>query len=321
MLQAEIGKDLSKARELLNKSELVAIPTETVYGLAGNAFDENAILRIFEVKKRPKFDPLIVHTDSLAKIKEFVEEIPVMAVQMAKEFWPGPLTMLLPKKKNIPDLITSGSPFVAVRIPRHPLTLNLLASIDFPLAAPSANPFGYISPTTPAHVDAQLGKKIHYILDGGECSVGIESTIVKFEENAVKVLRLGGISFESIKKLAANVELELSNDLEPAAPGMLKSHYAPHIKLVIGKAEQILLTYKPEEVGSIVFQKPIPGIPLKNQIVLSPDESLDEAAKNLFGALRKLDLLPVKIIVAELVPEKGIGRAINDRLRRASAEK
>ena len=171
---AAIGSDITVAKQYLIKGELVAIPTETVYGLAGNALDEKAVLSIFSVKNRPSFDPLIIHTDSLEKIHRFVSEFSDDALKLAKAFWPGPLTLLLPKKDIVPDLVTSGLDHVAVRIPDHKLTLELLSELDFPLAAPSANPFGYISPTNPNHVNAQLGEAIPYILDGGECGVGIE---------------------------------------------------------------------------------------------------------------------------------------------------
>ncbi|WP_405512000.1 L-threonylcarbamoyladenylate synthase [Spirosoma sp. KNUC1025] len=188
---AQIGTDRQIAKQLLEAGNVVSIPTETVYGLAANALNPDAVLTIFRVKNRPTFDPLIVHTDSLEKLDRFVSTIPESARDLASTYWPGPLTLLLPKKAIIPDLVTAGLPTVGIRIPNHPLTLALLNSLDFPLAAPSANPFGYISPTTAQHVADQLGLQVPYILDGGPATIGIESTIVGFDGNKPTVFRLG----------------------------------------------------------------------------------------------------------------------------------
>jgi L-threonylcarbamoyladenylate synthase len=196
---AQIETDIEKAKALLESGELVAIPTETVYGLAGNALNPDAVAKIFSVKNRPSFDPLIIHTDSLEKVRKFTLDIPAPLDRLAAHFWPGPLTLLLPKKPIVPDLVTSGLDTVAVRIPQHTLTLSLLEALDFPLAAPSANPFGYISPTTAAHVQDQLGDKIPYILDGGPSQVGLESTIVGLENGEVVVYRLGGLEVAAIE--------------------------------------------------------------------------------------------------------------------------
>ena len=182
---AEVGVDIERAAAFLSKGQLVAIPTETVYGLAGNALDVKAVSSIFETKNRPSFDPLILHVASLEQISPFVSEFPEKLKRLAEAFWPGPLTVLLARKASVPDLVTSGLDRVAVRVPNHPLTLALLVQLDFPLAAPSANPFGYISPTQAGHVDAQLGTQIPYILDGGVCAVGLESTIVGMEGEQV----------------------------------------------------------------------------------------------------------------------------------------
>lgn len=317
---AVIGKDISKAKLLLEQADVIGIPTETVYGLAGNALSEQAILKIFKVKNRPYFDPLICHTDSLEKIKLWVEEIPDAALNLAKTFWPGPLTILLRKKSIITDLVTSGSELVAFRIPAHPLTLELLKSLDFPLAAPSANPFGYISPTTAQHVNDQLGNQIPYILDGGKCKVGIESTIIGFDGTEATVYRLGGKSIEEIEKIVGKVKLTSHSSSNPQAPGMLKSHYAPNVKFRLGSIEQMLNEYNPAEVGILSLESYFEEVPQKQQIKLSSKASLDEAAGSLFSAMRKLDAMPIKIILAELMPNEGLGRAMNDRLRRASAE-
>ncbi|MDN5202622.1 L-threonylcarbamoyladenylate synthase [Fulvivirgaceae bacterium BMA10] len=318
---AEIGTDIQRAKELLIQSNLVAIPTETVYGLAGNAFDTEAITEIFSVKNRPFFDPLIVHTDSIEKVKSFTKEIPKDALMLFQQFCPGPLTVLLPRNQKIPDLITSGLPNVAVRIPDHHLTRSLLEVLDFPLAAPSANPFGYISPTSASHVNDQLGEKIPYILDGGSCKVGIESTIVGFENNKAIVHRLGGMDLDLLKKYIKDIQVMEHSSSKPKAPGQLKSHYAPNKPFILGDLTDLIRAYTPEDIAILSFCETHPVIPQENQLILSRTGDLKEAAKNLFSALRKLDTLPVKAILAEEVPSVGLGLAINDRLRRAAAER
>jgi L-threonylcarbamoyladenylate synthase len=313
-----IGNNILTAKQHLEASNVVGIPTETVYGLAGNALDPDAVLTIFRVKNRPAFDPLIVHTDSLEKVRALVTEIPPMAEALARAFWPGPLTLLLPKQPHVPDLTTSGLPRVAVRIPNHPLTLSLLRQLDFPLAAPSANPFGYISPTTAQHVAQQLGEQVPYILDGGPCGVGLESTIVGFDDNVPTVYRVGGLSLEAIDTLVGtSVQVRSHSTSNPAAPGMLSSHYAPRKPVRLWAAGT--LVERPEQTGALVFDTYLPGIPQANQLRLSPTANLAEAAKNLFGYLRRLDAMPVDEIYIQYVPDEGLGRAINDRLRRAAA--
>jgi L-threonylcarbamoyladenylate synthase len=314
---AEIGKDIKKAKQLLESGELVAIPTETVYGLAGNALNPASVLKIFKVKDRPEFDPLIVHVPSLFAAEKYVDHLPDLAVKLAQQFWPGPLTILLKKKHIIPELVTSGLDTVGLRCPDHVLTRELLESLDFPLAAPSANPFGYVSPTTPQHVQDQLGGKIHYILDGGNSRVGIESTIVGFENKNPVVYRMGGVSVEALESLVGKVSVQLHSTSNPKAPGQLRSHYAPGKRIILGDIEELLQKY-PAHCSSILsFQKDYHS---PNQLILSRSGSLDEAAQNLFASLRALDKMPGDVILAQLLPEKGIGRAINDRLRRASVK-
>lgn len=314
---AAIGTDIAVAKAFLEGGDVVGIPTETVYGLAGNAFNEDAVLRIFQVKNRPAFDPLIVHTDSLAKLDTLVTALPDAARQLAEAFWPGPLTLLLPKHDRIPDLVTSGLPTVAIRIPNHPLTLRLLRSLDFPLAAPSANPFGYISPTTARHVADQLGAQVPYILDGGPATVGLESTIIGFDNEQPTVFRLGGMAVEQIERVIGPVSVRTHSTSNPQAPGMLMSHYAPRKPLRLLRPGQ-----RPELVanaGALTFCQLLPGIAPEHQRVLSPTGNLAEAAKHLFAYLRALDAQPVDSIYAEILPNEGLGRAINDRLRRAAA--
>lgn len=312
---AEIGKDIKKAKQLLDTENLVAIPTETVYGLAGNALHPQTVLKIFEAKQRPQFDPLIVHVPSLFAVEKYVDHIPDQAVQLAQKFWPGPLTLLLKKKHIIPDLVTSGMDTVGLRCPDHLLTKELLESLDFPLAAPSANPFGYVSPTSPQHVDEQLGNKIPYILDGGICEVGIESTIVGFENNRAVIYRMGGLSIESIESVAGKADVMTHSTSNPKAPGQLKSHYAPSKKVIIGNLDELIQKHSGRSYAILSFKKDFRS---PKQIVLSKNGLVPEAAHNLFAALRTLDKMDADIILAEFVPDEGIGKAINDRLKRAS---
>lgn len=317
----QIGQDVSLAKAWLKTGNVVGIPTETVYGLAGNALDANAVLTIFRVKNRPTFDPLIVHTDSPTKLSRFVTDFPPAARQLADAFWPGPLTLLLPKRDTIPDLVTAGLPTVAVRIPNHPLTLQLLAELDFPLAAPSANPFGYISPTTARHVADQLGDEIPYILDGGPARVGLESTIVGFAGDLPCIFRLGGLTQAQIEAVVGPVTVQTHSTDNPAAPGMLSSHYAPRKPLILLESGQFPPLANSSRTGMLVFREPVGGISDEQQRVLSPTGDLNEAAKNLFAHLRWLDTLDLDLIYAETLPGTGLGAAINDRLRRASVQK
>jgi L-threonylcarbamoyladenylate synthase len=313
---ATIGTDIQKAKELLRKGDLVAIPTETVYGLAADATNAMAAAKIFAAKDRPEFDPLIVHVPDLETAQKYVSEIPAKAVTLANLFWPGPLTLILKKNMIIPDIVTSGMDTVGIRCPDHGLTRQLLKELPFPLAAPSANPFGYVSPTRAEHVDEQLGNKIEYILDGGPCRVGIESTIVGFENQKPVIYRLGGLSLEKIEHTIGKFDLQPYSTSNPKAPGQLKSHYAPGHKLILGNIDELLPAYPSKRLGILSF-KNVYGLP--HEIVLSPSGSLDEAAKNLFAALRQFDTFAIDMIIAELVPDEGLGRAINDRLRRAAA--
>jgi L-threonylcarbamoyladenylate synthase len=233
---------------------------------------------------------------------------------------PGAITLLLKKNPKISDLVTSGSERVALRIPKHALALELLNSLDFPLAAPSANPFGYISPTSSAHVSAQLGDKISLILDGGDCQIGVESTIVGEEKGEIIIYRKGGIAVEAIQNILGKVRIFENSSSNPQAPGMLKSHYAPKVNFVIGKPQDFLTTYSKNEIGFIAFANYSPFLPEHQQLILSPQSSTSEAASHLFAYMREMDSDKFKIIVAELVPEEGLGAAVNDRLKRAAAK-
>ncbi len=315
-----IGQDLLLAQTLLEKGEVVAIPTETVYGLAGNACDENAVLKIFEIKNRPHFDPLIIHFGNIEQLKNYVLDIPEKAQLLMDLFWPGPLTLLLYKNDNIPFLVTSGSDKVALRIPSHLLTLQLLNHLNFPLAAPSANPFGYISPTKAVHVEKQLGDKIPYIIDGGSCEVGLESTIIDCTVRPFKILRLGGLSIETIEQgINEKVEYHLTQNSNPAAPGQLDKHYSPRTPFrLVDEFNSIINEKQPLAMAFLTFgQAQVNDFPCIN---LSPQGDINKAAKHLFDAMRTLDEQKHDVIYAKLLPETGLGKAINDRLRRAAAK-
>ena len=319
-METIIGQDISTAAQLLRDGQTVGIPTETVYGLAANALDVDAIIQIFETKRRPTFDPLIVHTHNLDALGNYVRHIPETAQKLFAHFAPGPLTVLLPKKDIIPDLVTSGLPRVAVRIPNHPMTLALLRSIDFPLAAPSANPFGYISPTTAEHVAAQLGGYIPYILDGGPCTIGVESTIIGLDDAGhCTVHRLGGLSLDDIRDVVGAVDIQLNTSSNPSAPGMLASHYAPRKKMLLGNIPTLIAKHRHQKIGLLTYQTATYQH-ITHHEVLSAKGETHEAARNLFAAMRRLDNSDADIILAELLPEQHLGAAINDRLRRAATK-
>jgi L-threonylcarbamoyladenylate synthase len=311
-----IGTEIEKARALLLQNEVVAIPTETVYGLAGNALNETAVSKIFEAKNRPHFDPLIVHVGKISDVELYVEEIPRLASDLMENYWPGALTVLLPKKSCIPDLTTSGLKEVGIRIPNHALTLELLNSLPFPLAAPSANPFGYISPTSAEHVNQQLGDKIPYILNGGNCSVGIESTVLRVQHNEIEVLRLGGISIESLHRFSPNIRINEHSTSSPASPGMLTSHYAPRKPIYVGNIRELMHSFSSQKIGVLSFKE---DFQVSAQRILSRSGNFTEAASNFFAFLRELDALEIDVILAEYLPDENLGRAINDKLKRASA--
>lgn len=314
-----ISTDLSKAVELLNNEELVAIPTETVYGLAGNIFSEKAVKAIFETKERPFFNPLIVHISSIDYLETIVEAIPEKAKLLAEAFWPGPITLVLKKKSIIPDLITGGKDTVAVRIPNHPLTLNLLSKLEFPLAAPSANPFNRISPTKAEHVESYFKDKIKMVLDGGACKSGIESTIIGFENGEPIIYRLGSTSIEAIETVVGTIEIKNKKEVAPEAPGMLERHYAPKTKTILTtNIAEAIETYKDLKIGLLTYNDILNDDAIAYKIVLSEGKNLEEAASKLYDALHQLDQQQLDIIIAEQLPDYGLGKSINDRLQRAT---
>lgn len=314
-----IGTDIGLAAAFLRQGKTVAIPTETVYGLAANALDEDAVVSIFKIKERPFFDPLIVHMASIEEAQRYVKSFPEKAMRLASQFWPGPLTLLLEKNDEIPFLVTSGSSKVAIRVPNHPLTLALLREIEFPLAAPSANPFGYISPTRASHVEDQLGPKIPYILDGGNSHVGLESTIVDCTGETYSMARLGGLHLKDIEKcLGEKLLVQISSNSNPNAPGQLDKHYAPSTTFILSdNIDKLLNDNKAARIAILSFGSA--GYPRDIfQMNLSESGNLDEAARNLFHYMRNLDDMKFDLILAQKLPEEGLGLAINDRLGRAS---
>ena len=326
-MPAFVTTDVDTAAGLLRAGKLVAIPTETVYGLGGNAIDERAVADIFAAKDRPAFDPLIIHQASADRLFAYASDVPPQARMLAEAFWPGALTLVLSKAASVPDLVTAGLPTVAMRVPDHPLTLDLLQKLDFPVAAPSANPFGFVSPTTARHVLDQLRERIPAVLDGGPCRVGLESTIVGFPGGQPTVYRKGGLPIEDIERqLGCRVAVREHGDSRPAAPGMLSKHYAPGCKIWLVEST---LAWPPLQnlPGPFAFvhigrnrpeNKVLHG-GLVHHFNLSPTGDLAEAAANLFKVLRRLNQLGVSDAVIELAPERGLGSAINDRLRRAAA--
>jgi L-threonylcarbamoyladenylate synthase len=324
-------KDITVAARALGDGKLVALPTETVYGLGADARNEHAIARIFEAKNRPEFDPLIIHVASPVDADEVADLSVPFARELADAFWPGPLTMVLHRKEWVPDLITSGLPTVAVRCPAHELARRILREAGIPVAAPSANVFGRLSPTTAQHVISGLGDRIDYVVDGGPCLLGVESTVVDLSMEPPLILRPGGISLEQLRVLVPTIELFDRSTTSPRAPGQLPSHYAPIRPLRL------------YEAGTLSAEAEKPGFPdglsvaalcfghkeaerlrsaavFRSVIDLSPDSDVIEAAARLFGALHELELSACEEIWAERLPDRGLGRAVNDRLYKASVK-
>lgn len=314
-----ISKDIQKAISLLENEELVAIPTETVYGLAGNIFSEKAIKRIFETKKRPFFNPLIVHISSVGELETIVAEIPEKARILANTFWPGSMTLVLKKNKNIPNIITAGKDTVAVRVPNHPVTLSLLEQLSFPLAAPSANPFNNISPTKPEHVENYFKDELKMVLDGGFCKNGIESTIIGFEDNEPVIYRLGALSVEDIEAVVGGISIKNKKEENPDAPGMLNKHYSPKTRTILTTdiASEIE-KHQLKKIGVLTFSTSYKDYKIDSLIILSEEKNLKEAASKLYDSLHHLDSLNLDVIIVEKMPDFGLGKSMNDRLQRAA---
>ena len=309
--------NIDEAVSLLQSGQVVGLPTETVYGLGANALDTTAVAKVFEAKNRPSFDPLIVHVANLDGVRSIAELTPE-AESLLLAFSPGPLTVVLKKKSIVPDLVTSGHPTVAVRIPAHPMMLQVLQQSGLFIAAPSANPFGYTSPTTAQHVLAQLGDRIGGVLDGGPCTVGLESTIVDFTKPSPKILRLGGMDLDQLELVLGKLPIQTSSST-PHAPGMLSAHYNPGAKIVLHETlnEAVNAAGLRNDRAVLLFG-PVDDVGYEHKYSLSASKNYTEAAQNLFAMLRELGAKYPEIHVVRL-PEKGLGRAINDRLVRAAA--
>jgi L-threonylcarbamoyladenylate synthase len=314
------SRDFKHATELLTQGKLVVIPTETVYGLAADAFNPQALKKIFALKKRPSFDPLIIHISNESQLQLLVSKTPSAAKKLMNAFWPGPLTLVLPAKQNVPAIARANLPTVAIRMPRHPVAKRLLKQFGKPLAAPSANRFGRISPTSSQAVRKEFGLKTPLILEGGHCQLGLESTVIHFPKNKPEILRLGSITPEQIENvLKQKIALRKKTVLKhPLAPGQLSQHYAPRKPLTIlpenwrdnppqFKKTDALLLFRQRFTA---FQG--------QQIILTPRGSLKAAAKNLYSYLRKLDEGKTKHLYAEQAPKKNLGITINDRLQKAA---
>jgi L-threonylcarbamoyladenylate synthase len=308
---------LADAAAVLQRGGLVAFPTETVYGLGADAFDPRAVARIFEVKARPSFDPLIVHLAEAASLDWVAVADDPRATDLAARFWPGPLTLVLKRRPELPDIVTSGLDTVGVRVPAHPAARALIAAAGTPLAAPSANPFGYVSPTTAAHAAELLGDAVELVLDGGPCRVGLESTILSLAGEPV-ILRPGGLPKEALEE-ALGIALTVAGPSErPLAPGQLERHYATRTPLTVLAVPARAAPRDQGRVG-LLAQRPTQATGFAAVEVLAPDGSVETAAARLFAALRRLDGLGLDRILAERCEETGLGYAIMDRLRRAAA--
>ena len=313
-----ITKNIALARDVLVQDGIVAIPTETVYGLAGNAFSETAVKQIFGLKKRPFFNPLILHIKSMECLPSVAREIPEAAFKLASSFWPGALTLVLKKQAHISDLVTSGMDTVAVRVPNHPVALKLLEQLDFPWAAPSANPFGSISPTTAQHVHHYFEETLSIILDGGACEKGIESTIIGFENDEPVLYRHGAVSIEEIEMVVGKIKIVTEKSDKPKAPGMLSRHYAPNTEThLVTNISESIHSFSDKKIGLLLFMENSQTQDCLFQEVLSTTGDFDEAARNVYAALHRLDLSDVDVILVEKLPDIGIGKSINDRLKRA----
>ena len=308
--------DFEQAALELRNGGLVAFPTETVYGLGANALDPTAVAKIFELKGRPRFDPLIVHIAAPDAISDFVQNVPVAANKLIETFWPGPLSLVLPKQVCIPDIVTSGLGTVAIRCPSHPVARRLIQQAGIPVAAPSANKFCAVSPTTAEHVREQFGDRLSLILDGGPAEVGVESTVVSFSGETATLLRPGGITVEQLAQTLGAIGQQEPGTATPTSPGQLPVHYAPTTPLQLTDAPPTAN----ERSGVLALTHPDDAASFAAVEVLSESGSLREAAANLFAAMRRLDKMNLDRIIARPIPETGLGHAIMDRLKRAAAK-
>lgn len=303
------------ASAVIRKGGVVAFPTDTVYGLGADVFNSNAVAKIFELKKRPSFDPLIVHIASINDLSKLALNITKEVYLLAEKFWPGPLTIVLPKKNDVPEIVTAGLQTVAIRMPAHPTALKLISLSGTPIAAPSANKFGCISPTTAEHVIKQLSD-IDFVLDGGSTKIGIESTIILLNDDKIRILRHGAITAMDLSETLPDMKVSENSDVSVLSPGMANAHYSPDKPMfIIG--DLIPKDFKKENAGILSFSgKYTKGYKVVEY--LTKNQDLKEYASNMFSALHRLEDADIKFIVAEPVPAVGIGLAIMDRLRKAA---
>ncbi|HXY39537.1 MAG TPA: L-threonylcarbamoyladenylate synthase [Vicinamibacteria bacterium] len=318
VLPAGSPQAIAEAAAVVRGGGLVAFPTETVYGLGANAFDPRAVARVFEAKARPSFDPLIVHLADAASLPRVAASVDSRVDQLARRFWPGPLTLVLPKTDAVPEIVTSGLDTVGVRVPAHPAAHALLVAAATPIAAPSANPFGYVSPTTAAHVVEQLADAVEVVLDGGPCRVGVESTILSLAQHPPAILRPGGLAREELEACLGTPLAVVAGSERPTAPGQLVVHYATRTPLRILDGPAQAAPAGAGRVGLLAL-RPTAATSFAAIEVLAEDGDLATAAARLFAALRRLDALSLDLLLAEPCPERGLGLAIMDRLRRAAA--
>jgi L-threonylcarbamoyladenylate synthase len=311
-------KALKKAASIIREGGLVTFPTETVYGLGANAFDAIAVAKIFEVKRRPRFDPIIVHVADFKDVGRLCLKVDERARVLIKRFWPGPLTLVLPKSDIVPDIVTAGLETVAVRMPSHSVALELINEAKVPIAAPSANLFGCLSPTQAVHVAEQIRGEIDLIIDGGKCPIGIESTVLDLTSKPT-ILRPGGLPLKEIEKVIGKLKISTLSK-RPRSPGQLPRHYSPRTLLKILKDKNFNVQ-KGARAGLLAFKPQKDEMPFERIEFLSTSGNLREAACNFFSCLHRLDKAGLDIIYAEPVPEVGLGRAIMDRLRKAEGIK
>lgn len=321
VLSALDSASIRLAGKMIRTGELVAFPTETVYGLGCDAMNPVAAAKVFEAKQRPQFDPLIVHIADRSQLETVAASQPPLAQKLMEAFWPGPLTLILPKQSAVPDLVTAGLPTVAVRMPNHPVAQALIREAGTSIAAPSANLFGYVSPTNAHHVAESLADKVDLILDSGPCSVGVESTIVSLVGPQPELLRPGSITIEQLSAVVGPVHRPFPDHEKPIAPGQLTRHYATLTPLTILATAGARPVLKPDERAGLLLmsQSRENDEGFTAVEVLSPTGNMREAARNLFAALRRLDALRLDRIYAEPCNDEGLGSAIMDRLRRCAA--
>ena len=316
-------KAIREAARIIREGGLVAFPTETVYGLGADAENATAVARIFEAKRRPRIDPLIVHAADMESARRY-GNFPSAALPIMEKFWPGPLTLVAGRTLLVPSIVTAGLDTVAVRVPAHPAALALIRASGRAIAAPSANPFGYVSPTEAGHVAEQLGDAVDMILDGGPSAVGVESTILSFEASGPVILRAGGTTVEDLQSVLGRTGIQIGSVSRPSVPGQMTRHYSTRTPLEIAKISESRDVAprgenRRERVGLLTLSLMEDASRYDAVEILSPGGDLREAAAGLFRALRRLDALPLDRIIARPFPENGLGLAIMDRLRRCAA--